>query len=67
LNVVNGTPVVALGGKATALEKFKDEDRQRATDAVAAVEKLGESRAMSYVQEKLNVKPAFASVIADAD
>lgn len=67
LNLVNGTPVVALGGKATALEKFKDEDRQRATDAVAAVEKLGVSRAMSYVQEKLNVKPAFASVIADAD
>jgi hypothetical protein len=67
LSTVDGKPAVALGEKATPLAKFKDEDRQRAIDAVAAVEKLGVSRAMSYVQEKLNVKPTFTAAVADAD
>jgi hypothetical protein len=67
LSTVNGKSTVSLGDHATPLAKFKDEDLQRAIDAVAAVEKLGVSRAMSYVQEKLNVTTTFAAAGADAD
>lgn len=50
LETVQGRQVIRLGARAGSVAAALAADRQRASEAVQATQKLGEDRAMSYLE-----------------